>query len=64
LKKQIFRNGIITKEFEMGETILNGITYWGELRNGLAHGKGKEFFPDNSILEGNYKDGKRDRTFI
>lgn len=44
-------------------TYNDGRRYEGALTNGIPNGKGKEFFPDNTVLVGKWKNGKRDGVF-
>jgi len=38
---------------------MNGATYEGDWKNDLQHGKGVEFWNDNSRYEGEYFKGKK-----
>lgn len=42
----------------------DGRKYFGNVINGEPNGKGKEIFPDGTVLSGNYANGKRDGKFI
>lgn len=44
-------------------TYSDGRKFEGTLLNGIPNGKGKEFFPDNTVLLGKWKNGKRDGVF-
>ncbi len=41
----------------------DGRRYEGTFLNGIPNGNGKEFFPDNTVLVGKWKNGKRDGVF-
>jgi hypothetical protein len=41
----------------------DGRKYVGTLLNGIPNGKGKEYFQDNTVLIGSWKEGKRDGIF-
>tara|TARA_B110000196_G_C20735167_1_gene470485 strand:+ start:281 stop:571 length:291 start_codon:yes stop_codon:yes gene_type:complete len=53
LDKEIPKNGYGTYFFN-----LTGITYEGEWKDGLKHGKGKEIDSSGNIVEGIWENGK------